>query len=345
MSAAYGSGAVRRWPALLLVAVCALTGAVMAGQNVAVTLGNDLLPGLTLPAISAAIILGAACLTLFVANLAGIPLSTSEVTVGSVVGTALVLGTPAWWKIGMIVANWAVVPLISFSVAYLLQKHFGKRLRPYARGKRRLLAVILTLGGCYEAFAAGANNVANAVGPLIGARLIPMEAGILAGGVGLALGAVTLGGGVLNTNAKKITTLDLLSGSMVSFTGATLVVLVSLLGLPTPLTQVTTLGIVGVGYANGGVSALNPTTLRRVATVWLVSPVLSLAISYLGAALLLPNVPTPAPGITAAVVGSAALSLLIGHRLLRGERTLPVPAAKQPAAADDRAAEELSEAD
>jgi sulfate permease len=338
--AAYGSGAIARRPAMLLCAACALAGAVLAGRSVATTLGKGLLPSGSLPMICAAVILGAACATLFLANLIGIPLSTSEVTVGAVVGTAMVLGNPPWGKILFIVGTWVLIPLLSFALAYLLQRTLLKWLRPYLRERRRGMSVLLTLGGCYEAFAAGANNVANAVGPLIGAGLIAMNTGIWVGGVALAMGALTLGGRVLNTNAKKITALDLPSGTIVSFTGATLVVMASLMGLPTPLTQITTVGIIGVGYANGGISALNPVTLRRLAAVWLVSPVLSLAISYLGTALLtgrgLPPWPT-----TLAVVLAAAGAIVVGRVLLR-QPAAPVPEA-QPEAGEGEETEELAE--
>lgn len=328
MGAAYGAGALRRTMALVLCAVCALAGSVLAGHNVATTLGKGLLPPIPLPAALAVTILASACTTLFVANLVSIPLSTSEVTVGAVVGAAIVLGQPPIGRLLLIAATWVIVPILSFCVAYLLQRYLAKRLRPFLRDRRSFVALLLTIGGCYEAFAAGANNVANAIGPLVGAGLIGMNHGVLLGGAGLALGALTLGGRVLNTNAKKITALDLFSGTIVSFTGATLVFAASLCGFPMPLTQVTTVGIIGVGYANGGAAALNPVTLRRLAAVWLVSPVISLAVSYLAASLLLPA--SHSPVTTTWVLLAAGLALLIGRRLVR--RTLPAPAATAPAA-------------
>jgi sulfate permease len=160
-----------------------------------------------------------------------------------------------------------------------------------------------------------------------------MNAGVAFGGLAVALGALALGGRVLNTNAKKITTLDLPSGAVVSFTGATLVVIASLMGLPTPLTQVTTVGIIGVGYANGGIAALNPVTLRRLAAVWLVSPVLSLAISYLGTAYLT-GVATPPLHTTVTVVAAALAVTAVGRLLLRPARSGAQPAAGAEAQAE-----------
>lgn len=324
MGAAYGSGAVRRNAALALVAICALGGAVLAGSEVSTTIGKGLLTGNQSTAAVAAVILASASLTLFTANLAGVPLSTSEVTVGAVIGASLILGPPSPRRIGLILLTWTVLPLASALVSYLLQRFLAWRLRPWLRGQRRYVALLLTLGGCYEAFAAGSNNVANAVGPLIGAGLVPMSPGILVGGLGLAVGALTLGGRVLNTNAKKITALDLISGTFVSFTGATLVLAASLFGLPVPLTQVTTMGIVGVGYANGGWSALNPATLRRVAQIWIVSPLVSLIAAYAGTM----AISQTAPAVSAWVLFPAMAVVILTLRLLGpGPRAaLPRPA-------------------
>jgi sulfate permease len=323
--AAYGSGAVTQRIALLLCAAFVFAGSALAGERAATTIGKGLLQTQELPAACAVIILAAACLSLFTANLLGIPLSTSQVTVGAVVGAALVLGGPPPGKVAMIVATWVAIPVLSFFAAYLFQRYLIHWLRLLLRGRRPFVAFLLALGGCYEAFAAGSKNVANAIGPLIGGGLVPLALGLVGGGLALALGALTLGGRVMGTHGKKITALDMLSGSIVSFTGATLVVAASLLGIPTSLNHATTMGVIGVGYANGGARSLNPIILRRLAAVWLVSPFLSLALSYLGTTVLLHRAP---PLLTSLGVGAGTvLALMLGGRLLRGEtsRTVLLP--------------------
>ena len=55
----------------------------------------------------------------------------------------------------------------------------------------------------------------------------------------VGLGAILLGGKVLETNGKKITKLSLINGSFVSLTSGTLVIIASLFGIPVPLTQAT----------------------------------------------------------------------------------------------------------
>lgn len=65
------------------------------------------------------------------------------------------------------------------------------------------MAVILLITGFFEAFSAGMNNVANAVGPLVAAHVLTVGEGTLYGGLFVALGALLLGRRVLETNGKK----------------------------------------------------------------------------------------------------------------------------------------------
>jgi sulfate permease len=76
MGAAYGGGAVSRRTAVWLVAAAVFAGA-FGGGRVTATLGSGIVPEGLLTAQEALVILGSASATLFVANLLGIPLSTS----------------------------------------------------------------------------------------------------------------------------------------------------------------------------------------------------------------------------------------------------------------------------
>jgi len=124
------------------------------------------------------------------------------------------------------------------------------------------------------------NNVANAIGPLVGANLVSMGTGILLGGICIATGAMFLGGNVLQTNAKKITRFSLLEGVTISGTGSLLVIIASIFGLPVPLTQVTSTAIMGIGVAKKGKNTVNKQVISKIVKVWIVSPVFSLVISY-----------------------------------------------------------------
>ncbi|HJV47245.1 MAG TPA: inorganic phosphate transporter [Bacillota bacterium] len=285
MGAAYGSGVIKRRPAMILVALCAFAGAVLGGDEVVKTIGNGIIPKEILSVSIVIIILGSATLTLFISNLMGIPLSTSEVTVGAIVGVGVAYESVYIHSLIFIVAFWIAIPIISFLIAYVVGKGIlvCQKKWPELEGRGKWakgLGKILILCGCIEAFSAGMNNVANAVGPLVGANMITTGQGIWVGSFFLALGAIFLGGKVLETNGKKITRLSLLQGSTVSATGGSLVIIASIFGVPVPLTQVTTAAILGVGTAENGLRLWQKEVIRKIMKVWIVSPISSLVVSY-----------------------------------------------------------------
>ncbi|WP_078549090.1 inorganic phosphate transporter [Litchfieldia alkalitelluris] len=286
MGAPYGSGAIKnKRLALLLVAISAFLGAVIGGGEVVNTIGKGIIPTDILTVNVVVIILTGATFTLFLSNLMGIPLSTSEVTVGSIVGVGAAYHAVYTSKLIVIISFWVIIPILSFLITLILGRliNYAENRWTHLKGHgkwAKWLSILLIIGGCFEAFSAGMNNVANSIGPLVGAEILTASTGIMIGAIFTAIGALTLGSKVLETNGKKITKLSLLQGSAVSFTGGGLVVIASLFGLPIPLTQVTTCGILGVGTAKDGLKVLQKDVIKRIAMVWVISPLASLVVSY-----------------------------------------------------------------
>lgn len=282
ISVAYGSGAIQsRKRALLLCAIAILLGAVIGGSEVVKTIGTGIIPQSLLTAKVALIILSSSAISLFIANMLGIPLSTSEITVGAVVGVGIAQQALYVNNILVIVSFWFIVPIIGFSFAFIFGKIIAKVDKKYPKLKeKKALAIFVIVVGFFEAFSAGMNNVANAAGPLVGANLISMSTGTIVGGFFIALGALVLGGRVLQTNAKKITRFTLLEGGTISSIGSVLVITASIFGLPVPLTQVTSTAIMGIGVAKKGKNQVNKNMISKIVKVWIVSPIFSLVISY-----------------------------------------------------------------
>lgn len=283
MGAAYGGKALPRRTALVLAAVFFFLGAWLGGGEVVRTVGVGIVPPEHVTATIAVAILLAAAVTLFTANLMGIPLSTSEVTVGAVVGAGVAIGAWDPERVLTIGLTWALLPPAALLLSIALSRAVVK-LKRRSRcgglpGRERALTVGLMLAGCYQAFSAGMNNVANAVGPLVGAGLLDIATAQVAGGMALAGGALLLGGRVLETNARSITDMSLIMGFIVAITAGSLVILASAHGIPVPLTQATTISIIGTGLAVNGRRGVDGRTVSRVLTVWTMSPVISLLIS------------------------------------------------------------------
>lgn len=283
MGIAYGSGVVKKGIALLLCSVAVFLGAWLGGGEVVKTIGSGIVPSHTFTVPIALIVLASAALSLFLANIFGIPLSTSEVAVGAVVGAGIVYQSVFVGSLLWIMLFWLLTPfaafIIAISASYLLKSRLVQRLVS-VRKTVPFLSLLVVFMGLFEAFSAGMNNVANAVGPLVGAGILTKDKGILWGGLFVALGVLLLGRRVLETNGKKITNLKLEEGCVISGTGASIVTVASMFGIPVPLTQITTSSIIGIGYAKHGKSVLKKDIVVQLLTVWLVSPVLSMVLSY-----------------------------------------------------------------
>ncbi|WP_066187325.1 inorganic phosphate transporter [Gracilibacillus timonensis] len=282
MGIVYGAKVItKRQLALLLAGIGAVVGSVFGGQYVTGTLGKGIIPEDIMTVKVACIILLVSGFTLLVTNYIGIPLSTSEVTVGAIVGVGLSFRQVNVDTIAMIVSFWVIVPVAAFLIPYFLEK--VKRVLSKKMNYRppvKLLAVILLITGIVEAIAAGMNNVANALAPLVGSNIVSMEAGLPLIAIVVALGSIFFGGKVLETNAKKITSLTLGNGIVISGATGSLVVGASFLGIPIPMTQITTAAIVGIQASKDKKKVWKQKIIHQIAKVWITSPIVSLVIAF-----------------------------------------------------------------
>ena len=283
MGISYGAGVIKRRTALLLCAAAVFLGAYLGGGEVVKTLGSGIVPSETFtPSITVVVLLSAG-LSLFLANIFGIPLSTSEVAVGSIVGAGLVYQAIYVGNLLWVMSFWVITPFVAFLLALAGRSILSnKRIHSFLTTKKAapILAFLVVFAGAFEAFSAGMNNVANAVGPIVGAGMMSVESGIFYGGIFVALGALFLGHRVLETNGKKITDLRLEEGIIISGNGAVIVFTASLFGIPVPLAQITTSSIIGIGFAKQGKQVFQREIVARLLTVWIVSPVLSMVLTY-----------------------------------------------------------------
>ena len=281
MGVAYGAGAIKKARhALMICAVGVFAGAVLGGGEVVKTISSGIMPQEYITVKVVIIILISATSSLFFANILGIPLSTSEVTVGAVVGVGIAYQVLYVKSLLVIMSFWVIVPVVAFISALVFGKVLYKLQRKGRLKDRPILTILLVLAGFLEAFSAGMNNVANAVGPLVGAGMMSVSNGIWLGGAFVALGAVLLGKRVLETNGKKIVRFEKAEGILISSTGAVLVGVSSIFGLPVPLTQVTSSAIIGMGVAKNGTQVFHKHIVKKIIRIWVVSPIFSLAISY-----------------------------------------------------------------
>ncbi len=180
-------------------------------------------------------------------------------------------------------------PLASLTVAVILSvllgfagmavlKRFVKDRESGAEGIFRRIQVGTA---CYVALAQGANDVANAIGPLaviyflvktgsVGGKVPVPVFLLLFGGVGIACGIAMAGHRVMDTMGKKITTLSNTRGFAVEFAAATTVLVASKMGLPVSTTHAAVGGVLGVGLARG-IEAVNFGIVFKIMVYWVLT--------------------------------------------------------------------------
>ena len=145
----------------------------------------------------------------------------------------------------------------------------------------RVFIFLQILSACFVAFAHGANDVANAIGPMAAVisiiktgtviMKVPVPLWVLAlGGVGIVIGLATWGWRVIETIGKKITELTPTRGFAAEFGAATTIVIASKLGLPISTTHTLVGSVLGVGMARG-VASLNMIMVRNILMSWFIT--------------------------------------------------------------------------
>ncbi len=145
----------------------------------------------------------------------------------------------------------------------------------------KIFGYLQILSASFVAFAHGANDVANSVGPLAGIVSVlktgtvvnksPVPLWVLAlGGLGIVIGLATWGWRVIETVGKRITELTPSRGFSAEFSAAITIVFASKLGLPISTTHTLVGAVLGVGMARG-FSALNFRVVRDIIISWAIT--------------------------------------------------------------------------
>ncbi len=146
----------------------------------------------------------------------------------------------------------------------------------------KVFVPMMLFTACGMAFAHGANDVANGIGPLAAVYGIIQSGGeiaqksampfwiLLLGGCGIIFGLATYGYKVMQTVGTKITELTPTRGFCATMAAAITVVLASRLGLPVSTTHIAVGGVIGVGLARG-VGAIDLRVIGGIFLSWIIT--------------------------------------------------------------------------
>ncbi len=145
-----------------------------------------------------------------------------------------------------------------------------------------LIIIVAAIIGGYMALNIGANDVANNVGPAVGAKAMTLFGALIIAAVFECAGALIAGGDVVKTISKGIIDPGLVQNSqtfiwaMMSalLASALWVNLATYLRAPVSTTHAVVGGVMGGGIAAVGFHAVNWTTMGAIAASWIISPAL-----------------------------------------------------------------------
>ena len=177
-------------------------------------------------------------------------------------GTYLLLkGFKHIWKVDFITAS-LIGLIIAVSIYFLVRPMVAKASRKIKNDKtgvNQLFTIPLIFSAALLSFAHGANDVANAVGPLAAINDAVLHGGVIqkasipiwvmmVGAVGIALGLALYGPKLIRTVGSEITELDQTRAFSIAMAASITVIIASQLGLPVSSTHIAVGGVFGVGF-------------------------------------------------------------------------------------------------
>ena len=309
-AAAYGANLIKKHQIALLFGFMVLLGAVFSGKEVSVTLGQGILSQEYFTMKVTSIILGAIGLSLLVANLLGIPQSTSQTTVMAIAGAAVYFDKLNGHKLLFeVIPTWFILPIIGFFIVLIV----GKILIPFLSrtdaaknfreaGQNSVFGFFVLASCLYVSYSIGANNVGNAAGPVTSMAVLEMGVdpksenftiimilSVLVIAPCFAFGSEMLGYRGLRNTGKEIIHISPLAGMMISLVTATLLLFASVSkGVPTSLVQLNVMAFMAHSVNKTGWKATfsNP-QVKRFFLMWAIAPVFAFLLTYLAIWLLI----------------------------------------------------------
>lgn len=303
-SAAFGANVIRKSIIPGLFGIMVFLGTILAGKGTATTMGKGILNPEMMSFTVVSIILFAVAVSLLIANMAGIPQSTSQATVLAVTAPAMYFNDLNSHKLLVeIIPTWFILPVISFFLSLFLGKYIYKPMRrkgltmPRAQNEnlKPVWSGLLVLMSLYVAFAIGANNVANAAGPIATMTMNELNISIsdnfiliiilstLIVAPCFGIGSSIFGHKIVKNTGKEIVLFGKFEAVIIAFISASLLLFASLTkGVPTSLVQLNVAAILGIGVAKLGTKNLfKKTEVKKFFAMWIIAPAIAFALSFI----------------------------------------------------------------
>lgn len=283
MGMAYGSGLIKsRFRATVLVAIFVLIGATFDSSHVVSTVGTGIVRNDDLTPLGAMVMMLTAALVTAANTWMKWPVSTSQLACFSVVGAALAMHAPIFWRttVLLLFVTWIGTPLVSGLLGFGFTRLVDKISARYGHSAEQGLRWLLLIASCYAAYTLGANNTGNAVGVFYGLHKMTQRQAGFVGGIAMAIGALTWGRPILHKVGKGLVDLDIDMGVGAKLAQSITAHTAAWIGYPTSMNQALLGGIAGATGARGR-EPISWTAIKEIVFSWFFTPVLAGVVSFL----------------------------------------------------------------
>jgi len=266
-----GTGVVKLKIALLIGGFAVAFGMIFFSEGVGKTVGANILgPGIKYSTYMLLAVLISSILWLIIGSLAGIPLSSTHSTIGSIFGVVIVyaifqggvdLSTAFnWEKLGNVVLSWFISPLLGLLVTYLLFKIIAKLYLSRLKGmneierSERKFTVLLFIAVIFAEIWVGANS-AECVGIFYGLynsnyiNYAQYYMFVVMCGIFAFLGIYIAGRFVIKNLASQMTDARPSEGFIIQISSALILMVCTFMALPISHSHVIVFCIIGMNMA------------------------------------------------------------------------------------------------
>ncbi len=305
---AVGTKMIKFKTAAFICSIFVIIGAVVSGGGASHTLGKL---GAINELAGAFIVALAAAITVMWMTKFGLPVSTSQAIVGAIIGWNFFSKTnTSISSLSKIVGTWVFSPILSGIIAFiifLIIKKVIENSRIHLLKIDFYTRIGLLVVGAFGSYSLGANNIANVMGVFLqsspfqdivigGFHFSSVQQLFLLGGIAIAIGVFTYSKKVMKTIGSGIFKLSpitalvvVLSSSITLFLFASQGLRSSLLSLnlpafplvPVSSSQAVVGSVIGISLAKGGKN-INLNKLKQISLGWVVTPIASALISFVG---------------------------------------------------------------
>jgi PiT family inorganic phosphate transporter len=284
MTPAVGAGLLTLSAAVILGGVFNFIGVFFLGESVSKTVGNKFSHE-TLTITMVFIILISMALWLFIVSLRGVPISTTQSIVGSVLGVVLLewgLEAVRYDTLFWVFMSWIISPVIGLVGGFCFYRIIIRiratiKTQGYAdyEKQEKIAAYLLALFLLVTVFSRSGNDVAKAIGPLMAIPDLtkdPLPA-LFAGGIGMCLGVIVLGRRVVKKLSSDIVALSPTSALAASISVSLIMFIGTLMGIPLSGSHILVAAFIGVGFVNK--EKVDKVALKEIGLSWIITTPIS----------------------------------------------------------------------